>query len=322
MTGAPSPASSQTSETPNLTVAHAVQPFYLDHAPVRGRLIRLGPLAQDILSRHADLPDAVKALGGESLSLVAAMATALKFSGTLSLQVKGNGPVSLLVADCTDQGALRFTAQMSEHAHDPLPNTAKGLLGEGYLAFTIDQGPHTERHQGITALEGGESLADMATHYFTTSEQHPCSLHLFAQQGDKGWEAGALVLERLAGDGGHAHNDNDMPAPSAVESEDVWETACTFANTLNATEIFNPELSSLSLINRLFGTLGVHASSSRPLSFGCRCDKERMRSFLTRFDDEELDDMAQNGIISMNCGFCNTQFTFNRADIQKEDHST
>lgn len=321
MTDASSSASSHTSETSALTVAHAVQPFYLEHAPVRGRLIRLGPLAHDILSRHTSLPDAVKTLGGESLALVAAMATALKFNGRLSLQIKGDGPVSLLLADCTDQGALRFTAQMREEHKGPLPDTAKGLLGDGYLAFTIDQGPHTEKHQGITSLNG-QSLAEMAEHYFTTSEQHPCSLHLFAQPSDQGWTAGGLVLERLAGDGGHAHNDNDTPAPSAKASDDIWETACTFADTLKAAEIFDTKLSSLTIINRLFGTLGVHASSSRSLSFGCQCDKERMRSFLTRFDDQELDDMAQDGIISMNCGFCNTQFTFSRNDIPQEDSSS
>lgn len=316
MTDTSSPAHS--SPSTGLTVAHAVQPFYLDRAPVRGRLIRLGPLAQDILSRHDTLPDAVKTLGGEGLALVAAMATALKFSGTLSLQIKGDGPISLFLVDCTDKGELRFMAQMSEKHTGPLPDTAKGLLGDGYFAFTIDQGPNTERHQGITSLEG-KTLADMATRYFTDSEQHPCSIHLFARPSEQGWQAGALVLERLAGEGSDAHNDN-VAAQATAEEEDVWETACTFAGTLNADELFNPELSAVTLINRLFGTLSVQCAASRPLSFGCRCDKERMRSFLTRFSDEELDEMAQNGVISMNCGFCNTRFDFNRDDLPKEDH--
>lgn len=320
MTDTPSSASERPTEVPDLTVAHAVQPFYLDRAPVRGRLIRLGPLAHAMLSRHHALPDDVKKLGGEGVALVAAMATALKFKGSLSLQIKGNGPVALFLVDCTDNGELRFTAQMNEKFDGPLPHTAKALLGEGYIAFTIDQGPHTERHQGITNIEG-ESLADIATHYFATSEQHPCSLHLFSQKTKEGWQAGGLVLERIAGEGGHAHND-DTPASAATDNEDLWETSCTFARTLKAEEIFNPELSSLTLINRLFGSLNVHATSSRSLSFGCRCSKERMLRMLSQFSEEDLNHMAQDGEISITCHFCNTHFVFPRENLFPASPST
>lgn len=302
---------------PDLVVPHAVLPFYLADAPVRGRLVRLGPLAETILSRH-QLPPAVQGLGAQALALVGGMATALKFEGSFSLQIKGDGPISLLVADCTSEGTLRFTARMAEDAPENLPETASALLGKGYLAFTVDQGPDTDRHQGVTDLQG-ESLAEMAVHYFTTSEQHACAIYLYARRvPEAGWQAGALVLERIASDGGVAQND-DMPESARGHGEnedrDLWETACTFAKTLTNDEIFDPKLSGEALVNRLFGTLDVKAAPPRPLSFGCRCNRAKLAGVLEGFSADDLDHMAQDGIITMDCGFCNTHHHFRRSAI-------
>lgn len=305
-----SPDTSRPVGVPDLSVPHAVLPFYLAGAPVRGRLVRLGALADAILSRH-DYPPELLKLGGKALALVASMATALKFKGSFSLQIKGDGPVSLLVADCTDEGALRFTAQLKESAPSPLPVGAADLLGKGYLAFTVDQGPDTERHQGIVALEG-QSLSEMAEHYFTTSEQYPCFIRLFSTQQDGLWQAGALVLEHIAGEGGQKQELIDHE-----DFNDSWETACTFAASLKQAEIFDQSLSSTTLVKRLFGTLNVKDSAFRSLSFGCRCNRERLAGLLGQFSNEDLDHMAKEGIITMECNFCNTHFNFPRDIIQK-----
>lgn len=305
-------ATTRPQDVPDLTVAHAITPFHLGHVPVRGRLITLGPLADAILSRHDELPEPVRALGGQALALVAAMATALKFKGSFSLQVKGDGPVSLFLADCTDAGALRFTARMAEDYTTPLPETAPGLLGKGYLAFTVDQGPETERYQGIVGLEG-KDLAAMATHYFQTSEQHDCAIQLFSRLTESGWQAGALVLERLPDSDPVAGNDDQQHSEATIQ--DLWETACTFAHTLKADELFDPALSASALITRLFGTLGVELAPARPLSFGCRCSRARLQGVLERFSTDDLDHMAQDGVISMECHFCNTAFTFPRDSL-------
>ncbi len=297
---------------PDLTIAHAITPFHLGDVPVRGRLICLGPLADAILTRHDELPDPVKALGGQALSLVAAMATALKFTGSFSLQIKGDGPVSLFLADCTDKGELRFTARMAEEYATPLPDDAPGLLGKGYLAFTVDQGPDTDRYQGIVGLEG-KDLAEMAGHYFKNSEQHECNIHLFSRKTDLGWQSGALILERLPDSSPIAEND-DKPRPDAT-IDDLWETACTFAQTLKADELFNPNLPATTLINRLFGTLDVTSSAARPLSFGCRCSRARLQTVLARFNEDDLNHMAKDGVISMECHFCNTSFDFPREEL-------
>src|ERR1700741_2460391 len=143
---------------PDIVVPRGVTPFHLPRRPVRGRLVRLGPLAHALLTRHPNHP-AVTRLSGQALALAAALSTALKFRGTFSLQAKGDGPVPMLLADCTDTGALRGYARSHSDKLDALlatsPTPAAGeLLGGGYLAFTVDQGPDQHRHQGIVPIEG------------------------------------------------------------------------------------------------------------------------------------------------------------------------
>ena len=190
---------------PNIVVPRGVTPFFLPRRPVRGRLIRLGPLADSLLMRH-DHPPMVTRLVGQAMALAAGLASALKFRGSFSLQAKGDGPIGMLLADCSDTGALRGYARVDSeklaHLLDETPwPSAEELLGKGYLAFTVDQGPDQARHQGIVAIEG-DSLADMALHYFDTSEQILCTVHLACEHTEKGWRAGALILEKIAGAGG------------------------------------------------------------------------------------------------------------------------
>jgi len=141
---------------PDLVVPHGVTPFHLPRRPVRGRLVRLGPLADALLTRH-DRHAVVTRLCGEALALAAVLASALKFRGSFSLQAKGDGPVGMLLADCTHDGALRGYARAEPEqlaavlAEDEAPS-ARQLLGEGTMAFTVDQGPDMERHQGIVSL--------------------------------------------------------------------------------------------------------------------------------------------------------------------------
>ncbi len=211
---------------PDIVVPRGVMPFYLPRRPVRGRLVRLGPLAHALLTRHPNHP-AVTRLAGQSLALAAALSTALKFRGSFSVQAKGDGPVSMLLADCTDTGALRGYARAEPKKlealldSDPSP-AADQLLGGGYLAFTVDQGPDQNRHQGIVTIEGG-NLAEMALHYFRTSEQLRCFVHLACDETPDGWRAGALVLEKIAGAGGI---DPEMDTEAQEES---WRTATVLA---------------------------------------------------------------------------------------------
>src|SRR4051794_32868121 len=229
MTTTPAFLDSARPEVPDIVVPRGVTPFHLPGRPVRGRLVRLGTLADALLTRHDNHP-AVTKLAGQALALAAALASALKFRGSFSIQAKGDGPVPMLLADCTESGALRGYARANADRlatlldADPAPSAA-ALLGSGYLAFTVDQGVDLDRHQGIVAIEG-ESLADMALHYFATSEQIQCSVRLACAKTDAGWRAGALILERVAGQGGV---DPSLDAQAQTES---WRTANALAATL------------------------------------------------------------------------------------------
>lgn len=298
---------------PDLVTPRGVTRFFLPRRPVRGRLVRLGPLTDALLSRH-DYHPLVARLSGQALALVAALATALKFRGSFSLQAKGDGPVSLLLADCTDTGALRGYARaqpepLAELLHrEPAPS-ADQLLGSGYLAFTVDQGPEQHRHQGIVTIEGGK-LAEMALHYFRTSEQLRCTVHLACEHTDAGWRAGALILERIAGAGGVD------PELDEAAQEESWRTATTLGGTLTDAELLDDNLSPDRLLYRLFHTEGVAVERARALSYGCRCSRARLASILEGFPPEDLDHMVVERDIVMTCEFCNYDFRFARDEVR------
>ena len=296
---------------PSLAVADAVQPFHLRDTPVRGRLVKLGPLAEALLSRH-DNPDVVRKLTGQALALTAGLATALKFQGSFSLQAKGDGAVPMLLADCTDAGTLRGYAR-AEPDRLALLNGADAeagaLLGSGYLAFTVDQGPDMERYQGIVSIEG-ETLADMTQHYFATSEQLASRVWLAAGQTPQGWRATALILERVAAEGGID------AVTSSAEHDDAWDTALALAATVKDSEMLDDALSAPQLLHRLFHAEGLVVDPPRPLAYGCRCSRAKLSGVLQGFGDADLDEMTQSGEISMTCEFCNTTFRFARDEVR------
>jgi molecular chaperone Hsp33 len=275
---------------PDLVIPRGALPFFLPHRPVRGRLVRLGPLADALLTRH----------------------------GSFSVQAKGDGPVSMLLADCTDAGELRGHAITNQDklqtllARNPSPS-AEALLGKGYLAFTMDPGGEQDRHQGIVAIEG-ESLADMALHYFDTSEQLRCQVHLTCQHTQAGWRAGALILEKVAGAGGTGL-DMAIGDLTDAERDESWRTATMLAATLTDRELLDDDLPAETLLYRLFHTEGVVTDLARALSFGCRCSRARLAGILEGFPPEDLDHMAIEADIVMTCEFCNYEFRFPRQEV-------
>ena len=291
---------------PDLVVPRGILPFHLPGRPVRGRLVRLGPLADALLSRH-DNPEVVTRLQGKALALAAGLAGALKFRGSFSLQAKGDGPVSLLLADCTEAGALRGYARAPEDAAEARAlrddMTDADLLGEGYLAFTVDQGPDMDRHQGIVAING-ETLEEMALGYFRQSEQMGAWIRLAAARTAAGWRAAALVLERIA-----------------AGDDDAWETATALAGTLTGDELLDDALDGETLLWRLFAVEGVAADRARALAYGCRCSRQRLSTILAGFEADDLDHMTVDGEIVMNCEFCNYSFRFPRDEVRGREES-
>ena len=303
-------------DVPDIVVPRGVTPFHLPGHPVRGRLVRLGPLADALLRRHGN-PLPVTGLAGQALALAAGLSSALKYRGSFSLQAKGDGPLSMLLADCTQEGALRFYARFDEErlsallTETPAP-AASDLLGSGYLAFTVDQGSDTDRYQGIVSIEG-ESLAEMALHYFRTSEQVEYDVHLACAQRLDGWRASALILERVAGEG------SIDPALDHEAQTESWHTARTLAATITENELLDDALTADTLIWRLFGTEGVAVDRPRALAYGCRCSRAKLSGILESFPAEDLDEMAANGAIVMTCEFCKWDFSFLREDIRSRE---
>lgn len=297
---------------PDIVVPRGVQPFHLQAQPVRGRLVRLGPLTDALLTRH-DLHPVVAALQGQALALTAGLAAALKFRGSFSLQAKGEGAVSMLLADCTDSGALRGYARTDEAAlaalleRDPAPDAAT-LLGKGYLAFTCDQGPDMDRYQGLVAIAGA-TLSEMTGEYFRSSEQLASHVTLAAAETPDGWRAAALIMEKVAGQGG-------IGSMNAEAQDEAWRTALALAATLTQAEMLDDALPPDRLLHRLFHAEGLQLDRPRALAFGCRCSRARLSGVLDGFSADDLDHMAADGVITMTCEFCNHDFRFNRAEVQ------
>ena len=292
---------------PDLVVPRGVLPFHLEGRPVRGRLVRLGPLANALIGRH-DLPEAVAALLGQALALTAGLAAALKFRGSFSLQAKGDGPVAMLLADCTDAGALRGHVR----AEGAPTGDAAALLGRGHLAFTCDQGADMDRYQGIVAMDGA-TLADMTARYFETSEQMAATVRLACARAPgqgAGWRAAALILERVAGAGGIGEELTEE------EAAEAWTTATVLAGTVTDAELLDDSLPAERLLHRLFHAEELVVDPSRALSYGCRCSRARLAGVLQGFPEGDLDEMAEDGAITMTCEFCNVGFRFDRAEVR------
>jgi molecular chaperone Hsp33 len=301
-------------DVPDIVVPRGITPFHLPNRPVRGRLVRLGPLAHALLARHAN-PEPVTRLAGEALALVAGLSSALKYRGSFSLQAKGDGPVGMLLADCTQEGALRGYARTDAEKFSslatPEATSAAALLGAGYLAFTVDQGGDMERYQGIVSIEG-DTLSDMALHYFRTSEQLEYDVRLAAAHTPDGWRASALIMERVAGEGGVD------PTLDQAGQDEAWRTATTLAATLTNAELLDDSLLPDRLIWRLFGGEGVAIDRPRALAYGCRCSRAKLSGILASFPEEDLDEMAVDGDIVMTCEFCKYDFRFPRADVSSQ----
>lgn len=292
---------------PILSIEKGITPFFFSSA--RGRLIRLDSLANVMLERH-HYPTCITKLGGEALALVAGLASSLKFEGSFSLQIKGEGVVSMLVADCTHEGALRFYIRYDAEKIQKLPDntSAKALFEKGLFALTIDQLDKKDTYQGMVEITG-ETLSEMAEHYFQSSEQFPCWIRLACEKNEQGWQASGLILEKIA-------NDNSIILqPKSNNIEEDWETITILANTLTAQELFNKELTSEQLLYRLFNSVSFTLGQTKPVSYGCRCSRSRLYNILNNFTTDELNNMEQKGDIIMTCEFCNYDFIFPRNEI-------
>ena len=294
--------------------ADLVQPFQIESGGTRGRLVRLGPLIDTVLGQHA-YPAPVALLLAEMLALAAALASALKFDGVFTLQTKGDGPIRLMVADLTSGGDMRGYAQFDADRLAALTASAglglsvPRLLGAGHLAFTVDQGVHTERYQGIVELVGA-TLVDCIHHYFRQSEQFEAGIKL-AVAADGGWRAGVLMLQRLPGEGA-ADDPEDGEGESA---EDGWRRALALMGSATSAELTDPALAPNDLLYRLFHEDGVRVFTPLALRAGCRCSRGRVEDMLRALPRDDVEHLKIDGRIEVTCEFCNAHYRFDEADL-------
>lgn len=299
----------------NIPQDDLILPFQAEQADVVGRLVKLGPTVDTILSRHA-YPDSVSQLLGEAVALTALLGAALKFEGRFILQASTDGPVDILVADYQVPGGLRGYARFSPERLATLPPDGR-LLGEGHLAMTIDRGLETERYQGVVPLEG-ETLTEAADTYFRQSEQLPTFIQLAVARhyraGGAGvrpwtWRAGGLLVQKLTREGGRS-----VGRESAFSEED-WTRAKALAETVEDHELLDPMLPPDRLLYRLFHEEQVRAFRAIPLESYCSCSRERVEELLRRFSAEELVDMVVDGEVWVTCEFCNSRYQFDPASF-------
>ena len=304
-----------------------VLPFSTVRSRALGRLVRLGPLVDTILSRH-NYPLPVSEALGQAIALAAMLGTTLKFDGDLIIQTKTDGPLGMLVVNFETPGRLRAHASYNADRVAALPVGAPveqgALIGSGYLALTIDPGRGMERYQGVVALEN-QTLADAAHTYFRQSEQLPTFVRLaVARQQVKdeagttisSWRAGGLLVQHVTPVGGSEQADDDEDFLLGEEDDD-WRRVAFLAETVEDHEILDPTLAPERLLYRLFHEEGVRGGTMRPLEVFCRCSQERVDNLLRSFKQTEIADLRDdNGDIIVTCEFCNTSY---RADEKRTD---
>jgi molecular chaperone Hsp33 len=289
-----------------------------------GRLVRLGPSLQDVLTRH-DYPEPVSVLLGEALALTSMLGTTLDDGAKLILQTQTDGPVRLLVAHYEQPGTVRGYARFDGTRVALVPaGDGAALLGKGHLALTIDIGGRRDPYQGIVALDG-ESLTDAALIYFQQSAQLPTFIRLaVARQytapagrgGTWRWRAGGLMLQHLSAERGDDFKLHGTPMAADADGDDPWERTRLLAATVEDHELLDPTLPPERLLYRLFHEEGVRVWPSHALSMRCRCSSERVERLLRLFSAQEIAEMSESdGSIKITCEFCSTERAFDAAAI-------
>jgi molecular chaperone Hsp33 len=302
-------------------VDDAVLPYEVDALDLRGRLTRLGPTLDEILTKH-DYPTPVGKLLGEAIVLTTLLGSSLKFDGRFILQTQTDGPVSFLIVDFKAPDRLRayarFDASRLKDGQD-----SGSLLGKGHLAMTIDQGPDMSRYQGLVALDGG-SLEDAAHEYFLRSEQIPTRVRLAVGEEWRGgdgprhrWRAGGLLMQFLPKSPERARqadlDPGDAPEGTVthtVKEDDAWIEGQSLIATVQDVELIDPDLSGERLLYRLFHERGVRVFKPLALQAQCSCSREAVSSMLKSFAPEDRAGMVKDGKVEVTCEFCSSVYQF------------
>ncbi|MES2044351.1 MAG: Hsp33 family molecular chaperone HslO [Pseudomonadota bacterium] len=280
--------------------------FTIPARHARGRIVRLGPVLDTILSAHA-YPRAIEALLAEALTLAALIGATLKdVGGQLTLQAQTDGGVVRLLVCDYKAGELRGYVDFDtdRFAEGPDSPSLFALFGKGHLAITFDNAATGERYQGIVPLDGA-SLAEAAENYFVQSEQIPTLVRLgVARRADGSHVSGGLFLQHLPqGEEGRERLHTRLDHPE-------WEHVAALGGTMGADELADPAIPLQTLVWRLFNEEEeVRVQGGVALSRGCRCSPDYIAQVLAKFPAEDRLAMADDsGFITVDCAFCARKF--------------
>jgi molecular chaperone Hsp33 len=268
--------------------------YLFEQFAVRGELVTVSETWKQILENH-NYPLPVKNLLGELLVATSLLTATLKFAGDITVQLQGDGPMTLAVVNGNNQQQMRGVARVLGEV--PENADLKTLVGNGYLVITISP-EEGERYQGVVGLEG-DTLAACLEDYFMRSEQLPTRLFIRTGEVDGQPAAGGMLLQVL-------------PAQDAQTND--FEHLATLTETVKAEELFN--LSATDVLWRLYHEEEVTVYDPQAVEFKCTCSRERCAGALKTLPDEEIDSiMAEDGEIDMHCDYCGSHYVFNSMDI-------
>jgi molecular chaperone Hsp33 len=275
--------------------------FLFDRFPIRGHLVHLDA-AWRALIEHRQYPDAIRETLGEAVVASLLLAATIKFDGVLSLQLRGDGPMHLLLAQCTSGLGVRGLARYREGAG--AAQKISELIGNGNLTVTLETDDGAQRYQGIVPIEGAR-LADSLQAYFQNSEQLPTRLWLHADaQGASG-----MLLQKLPGS-------SSLPPADAALVEDAWRRVQLVADTLTPEELRT--LADAEILHRLFNEDDLRLFEPSPVYFRCRCSRERVASMLQGLGEAETRSViAERGKVEVHCDFCNRAYVFDAVDVEQ-----
>lgn len=291
----------------DLTPGHdGLLPFQLELSGIRGRFVRLGATIDEILTGHA-YPRAIGEQLGQMLLFAGGLAGGLKFDGTFSLQIKGDGIVRMMVADCSNDGRMRGYASY-DAARLGSADQGVGIFGKALLALSVDQTRiGGEIQQGIVSLDG-ESLTDAMLAYFRNSEQIRTGIKLdLVRDPETGaWRGGAIVLQALP----------QAQGQSSQVTDELWNEAMIFLSTVTGEELTDPTIAAHDVLFRLFHEQGVRVYSTIGLRAQCSCSEARVIGMLRNFTPDALEEMRmEDGGIEVSCQFCNRLYSLPAAEL-------
>lgn len=269
-----------------------LQRFLFEHSNVRGIFIHLNASYAAVSERY-DYPLPVRQQLGEALAASALLGATIKFSGSLIMQVQGDGPISLLVAQCNNDRQMRGLARWQA---DRISGEMTSPYGNGRMVITIDSATSDERYQGIVGVEGGR-LNKVIERYFEQSEQLQTRLWLTANDD----QAVGMLLQHL---------------PGVDPDPDLWERIEALGATITEEEML--ALPTEDILYRLFHEESVRLFDPEPVSFRCSCSREKIVTMLRALGSDEVHDiLREQGKVSVDCDFCNQHYAFDSVDVEE-----